>query len=49
MADQYDIIVIGGGHSYDGHGDRLMARGAVAACASWDSVREELAARGFLG
>ena len=39
----------GGGHTYDGHGERLMSRGAVAACASWDAVREELEARGFLG
>jgi HAD superfamily hydrolase (TIGR01509 family) len=39
----------GGGHTYDGHGERLMSRGAVAACASWDGVRDELAARGFLG
>jgi HAD superfamily hydrolase (TIGR01509 family) len=39
----------GGGHTYDGHGDRLVSRGAVTACASWDAVRDELAARGFLG
>lgn len=39
----------GGGHSYEGHGQRLMAHGAVAACANWDAVRRELAERGFLG
>ena len=38
----------GGGHTYDGHGERLMSHGAVAACANWDAVRRELAARGFL-
>ncbi len=38
----------GGGHTYDGHGDRLKACGAVAACADWDAVGRELAARGFL-
>jgi len=42
------IGYIGGGHTYDGHGERLTSRGAVAACASWDAVRDELAARGFL-
>lgn len=39
----------GGGHTYDGHADRLKSRGAVVACASWDAVRNELTARGFLG
>lgn len=39
----------GGGHTYEGHGDRLKSRGAVVACASWDAVRDELTARGFLG
>jgi HAD superfamily hydrolase (TIGR01509 family) len=43
------IGYVGGGHTYDGHGDKLMSRGAVVACASWDAVRNELAARGFLG
>jgi HAD superfamily hydrolase (TIGR01509 family) len=38
----------GGGHTYDGHGERLKSRGAVAACASWDAVRDELRVRGFL-
>jgi HAD superfamily hydrolase (TIGR01509 family) len=38
----------GGGHTYAGHGERLMSHGAVAACANWDAVRRELAARGFL-
>ena len=48
-ANMTAIGYTGGGHTYDGHGERLMSRGAVAACASWDAVKEELAARGFLG
>jgi HAD superfamily hydrolase (TIGR01509 family) len=39
----------GGGHTYGGHGERLKSHGAVAACASWNAVRGELAARGFVG
>ena len=39
----------GGGHTYDGHGDRLTSRGAAASCANWDAVRGELKALGFLG
>jgi HAD superfamily hydrolase (TIGR01509 family) len=39
----------GGGHTYDGHGEKLKSRGAAVSCASWDAVREELATRGFLG
>jgi HAD superfamily hydrolase (TIGR01509 family) len=38
----------GGGHTYAGHGDRLKSHGAAAACADWNAVRRELAARGFL-
>lgn len=37
----------GGGHTYDGHGEKLMSRGAAVACANWDAVREELRVRGF--
>ena len=48
-ANMTAIGYVGGGHTYDGHGKRLVARGAVAACDSWDAVRDELAARGFLG
>jgi HAD superfamily hydrolase (TIGR01509 family) len=48
-ANMTAIGYTGGGHTYAGHGERLMSRGAVAACASWDAVREELDARGFLG
>jgi HAD superfamily hydrolase (TIGR01509 family) len=47
-ANMTAIGYIGGGHTYDGHGERLRSHGAVAACDSWDSVRDELAARGFL-
>ncbi|MEW9838241.1 HAD family hydrolase [Mesorhizobium marinum] len=39
----------GGGHTYAGHGEKLMSRGAVVACATWNAVRDELTARGFLG
>lgn len=28
----------GGGHTYAGHGEKLVARGAVAACASWSEA-----------
>ncbi len=38
----------GGGHTYKGHADKLMSRGAAAACGSWQSVGQELASRGFL-
>ena len=48
-ANMTAIGYTGGGHTYDGHGDRLMSRGAVAACGSWNAVRDELKARGFLG
>lgn len=43
------IGYVGGGHTYDGHADKLRSRGAVAACSTWDAVRNELAVRGFLG
>lgn len=39
----------GGGHTYGSHGDKLMSRGAVAACADWNAVKHELGKRGFLG
>ncbi|MDQ2632167.1 MAG: HAD family phosphatase [Pseudomonadota bacterium] len=48
-ANMTAIGYTGGGHTYNGHGARLMSRGAVAACASWNAVRDELKARGFLG
>jgi HAD superfamily hydrolase (TIGR01509 family) len=48
-ANMTAIGYTGGGHTYDGHAERLMSRGAVVACASWDAVKDELKARGFLG
>jgi HAD superfamily hydrolase (TIGR01509 family) len=48
-ANMTAIGYVGGGHTYDGHGERLIARGAVAAFDSWSALRDELAARGFLG
>ncbi|KXF76123.1 HAD family hydrolase [Paramesorhizobium deserti] len=30
----------GGGHSYDGHAERLMEQGATAVCSSWDDIAE---------
>jgi HAD superfamily hydrolase (TIGR01509 family) len=38
----------GGGHTYEGHGEKLVARGASIACGTWDAIRRELAATGFL-
>jgi HAD superfamily hydrolase (TIGR01509 family) len=37
----------GGGHSYDGHGDKLIEKGAVASCSSWDEASSRLKALGF--
>jgi beta-phosphoglucomutase-like phosphatase (HAD superfamily) len=48
-ANMTAIGYTGGGHTYDGHGERLKSRGAVTACASWAAIRDELTARGFLG
>ena len=47
-ANMTAIGYTGGGHTYDGHAERLMSRGAVATCASWGAVKDELKARGFL-
>ncbi|MEP9386329.1 HAD family phosphatase [Mesorhizobium sp. KR9-304] len=47
-ANMTAIGYTGGGHTYDGHAERLMSRGALAACANWHAVRRELEARGFL-
>ncbi|MCX7303949.1 MAG: HAD family phosphatase [Hyphomicrobiales bacterium] len=38
----------GGGHTYEGHAGKLISRGAAVACGSWESVSQELVARGFL-
>jgi HAD superfamily hydrolase (TIGR01509 family) len=48
-ANMTAIGYTGGGHTYAGHGEKLMSRGAAAACASWDAVKEALEVRGFLG
>lgn len=48
-ANMTAIGYIGGGHTYDGHAEKLLSRGAVAACPDWDAVRRELEARRFLG
>ena len=37
----------GGGHSYAGHGEKLVANGASAACSSWDEVSTRLRSLGF--
>jgi HAD superfamily hydrolase (TIGR01509 family) len=37
----------GGGHTYPGHGDRLVSHGALASCASWSEVSFRLKALGF--
>jgi len=37
----------GGGHSYPGHGERLVGHGAVASCASWNEVSARLKGLGF--
>ena len=38
----------GGGHSYAGHGEKLLARGAVAACADWRGISEQMERLGFV-
>lgn len=47
-ANMVAIGYTGGGHSYEGHGDVLMSRGAAVVCSSWSEVRGELVGRGFL-
>jgi HAD superfamily hydrolase (TIGR01509 family) len=37
----------GGGHSYPGHGERLVKHGAAASCADWSEVSARLDELGF--
>jgi len=38
----------GGGHTDNGHAERLLSHGASAACQSWEDVAEVLFARGYI-
>jgi HAD superfamily hydrolase (TIGR01509 family) len=37
----------GGGHSYPGHGERLIQHGAMTSCADWDGISARLKELGF--
>jgi beta-phosphoglucomutase-like phosphatase (HAD superfamily) len=39
----------GGGHTYAGHADRLIADGATAVCADWSEMGKRLKQLGFEG
>jgi HAD superfamily hydrolase (TIGR01509 family) len=41
------IGYIGGGHIFPGHAEKLLARGAIAACADWTEIGAQLAELGF--